>query len=82
MGTVPTHLMDSNRDAKGLGHGAGYQYPHDFPGHFVPQQYLPGEYSGVSFYEPSDQGYEAEVGERLKEWQRIIREAASKAKTG
>jgi putative ATPase len=82
MGTVPTHLMDSNRDAEGFGHGAGYQYPHDFPGHFIPQQYMPGEYSGVSFYEPSDQGYEAEVGERLKEWQRIIREAAGKAKPG
>jgi putative ATPase len=82
MGTVPTHLMDSNRDAKRLGHGVGYQYPHDFPGHFIPQQYMPGEYSGVSFYEPSDQGYEAEVGERLKEWQRIIREAAGKGKPG
>ena len=75
MGSVPTHLMDSNRDAKGLGHGVGYQYPHDFPGHFIPQQYLPGEYAETRFYEPSDQGYEAEVGERLKEWQRIIHEA-------
>jgi putative ATPase len=82
MGTVPTHLMDSNRDAEGFGHGAGYQYPHDHPDHFVPQQYMPGEYSEVSFYEPSDQGYEAEIGERLREWQRIIREAAGKAKPG
>jgi putative ATPase len=76
MGSVPTHLMDANRDAEGFGHGAGYQYPHDYPGHFFPQQYLPDEYTDVRFYEPSDQGYEAEVGERLKKWQRIIHEAA------
>jgi putative ATPase len=82
MGSVPVHLMDANRDAEGFGHGQGYQYPHDFPGHFTPQQYMPDEYNGIRFYEPSDQGYEREVGERLKAWQEIILKAAKAANTG
>lgn len=64
-GPVPIHLMDASRDAKGLGHGQGYQYPHLFPGHFIPQQYLPTNLLGTVFYEPSDQGYEARIAERL-----------------
>ena len=64
-GPVPIHLMDSSRDAKGLGHGQGYQYPHSFPGHFIPQQYLPTNLLGTVFYKPSDQGYEARITERL-----------------
>jgi putative ATPase len=68
VGAVPTHLMDANRDAKGLGHGKGYQYPHEFPGHFIPQQYLPTELLGTYFYKPSDQGYEAQVNETLTRW--------------
>jgi putative ATPase len=70
VGIVPMHLMDNNRDAKGLGHGQGYQYPHEFPGHFVPQQYLPDNTSGKYFYQPSDQGYEAGVSERLEQWRK------------
>jgi putative ATPase len=68
-GPVPTHLMDANRDAVGLGHGKGYQYPHNFPGHFLPQQYLPTALLGTHFYKPSDQGYENQVAERLARWQ-------------
>jgi putative ATPase len=64
-GPVPIHLMDSSRDAKGLGHGQGYQYPHSFAGHFIPQQYLPSNLLGTVFYEPTDQGYEARIAERL-----------------
>ena len=64
-GPVPIHLMDASRDAKGLGHGQGYQYPHSFPGHFIPQQYLPSNLLGTVFYEPSDQGYEARIAERM-----------------
>ncbi|GAP08645.1 MAG TPA: AAA family ATPase [Anaerolinea thermolimosa] len=70
-GAVPTHLMDANRDAKGLGHGKGYQYPHQFPGHFIPQQYLPDGLLGTIFYEPSDQGYEAKIAERLAAWRKL-----------
>lgn len=64
-GPVPGHLMDANRDGPALGHGQGYQYPHNFPGHFIPQQYLPTPLLGKIFYEPSDQGYEAQIAERL-----------------
>ena len=74
MGSVPVHLMDSSRDAVGLGHGQGYKYPHDFPGHFTPQEYLPESMNGVQFYEPSDQGYEAKIAARLANW----REQAAK----
>jgi len=64
VGPVPTHLMDANRDSKGLGHGKGYKYPHNFPGHFVAQRYLPEDVQ-AQFYKPSDQGYEARVNERI-----------------
>jgi putative ATPase len=65
---VPRHLQDANRDAKGLGHGEGYVYPHEAPGHHVGQQYLPTALLGTYFYSPSEQGYEAVVKERLARW--------------
>ena len=67
-GPVPVHLMDSNRDAKGLGHGKGYKYPHSFPGHFTGQQYLPENILGRRFYKPSDQGYEGQMADWLEKW--------------
>ena len=70
MGAVPTHLMDASRDARGLGHGKGYEYPHSFPGHHTGQQYLPTSLLGRVFYKPSDQGYEAEVVERVERWRK------------
>jgi putative ATPase len=65
---VPQHLQDNNRDAQALGHGEGYQYPHDAPDHFLPQQYLPRDLLGTYFYQPSGQGYEQKVEDRLKLW--------------
>jgi len=65
---VPTHLKDANRDKEGLGHGEGYKYPHAYREHYTPQQYLPSEMQGTYFYEPSGQGYEADVAERLEAW--------------
>jgi len=62
---VPNHLKDASRDAQALGHGKGYKYPHDYPGHWVEQQYLPEGVKGKRFYQPSDQGYEREIKERL-----------------
>ncbi len=54
---VPTHLRDSHyRGAKRLGHGAGYIYPHDEPGHHADQDYLPDDLAGRSYYVPSGQG--------------------------
>ena len=67
-GAVPLHLMDSSRDGRALGHGKGYQYPHSFKGHFVVQQYLPDTALGKRFYQPSNQGREAEIAMRLASW--------------
>jgi len=58
---VPSHLMDSNRDKEGFGHGKGYKYPHDFPNHYTSQQYLPDAVRDKIFYRSSEQGYEAQV---------------------
>jgi len=65
---VPQHLQDANRDGRALGHGKGYLYPHEFEDHFTPQNYLPDAIKGMSFYKPSDQGYEAQAAERLARW--------------
>lgn len=65
---VPDHLKDTNRDAQALGHGKGYVYPHNEPGHHTGQQYLPEELLGTYFYLPSQEGYESQVLERLKKW--------------
>ncbi len=80
VGPVPIHLMDASRDGKDLGHGMGYQYPHNFDGHFIPQQYLPTDLLGSVFYEPSDQGYEGKVLQRLTEWRRAQAEGLANLK--
>lgn len=77
---APVHLMDSARDAQGFGHGKGYRYPHSFAGHFVPQQYLPDSLLGKRFYQPSDQGYEAQVAERLARWRQAQSEFLERQK--
>ncbi len=65
---VPNPLKDANRDKEGLGHGKGYKYPHAYREHYTPQQYLPDGMQGTYFYEPSGQGYEQDVAERLSRW--------------
>ncbi len=65
---VPGHLKDPSRDGKALGHGEDYKYPHQYPDHFVRQQYLPDRLQGRRYYDPSDQGYEKEIRERLDRW--------------
>jgi len=63
---VPDALKDASyASAKRLGRGTGYLYPHDFPDHFVPQDYLPAP---RRFYAPTDQGEEKRIAERLKNW--------------
>jgi len=59
---VPVHLRDASRDGEALGHGKGYKYPHDFPNHYVKQEYMP---EPRRFYKPTEQGFEAEIGKRL-----------------
>ena len=69
--TVPSHLQDAHyKGAQKLGHGIGYKYAHNYPHHYVEQQYLPDEIVGEKFYVPSENGHEKEI----KEWMRYIRE--------
>lgn len=71
--TVPVHLKDAHyQGAKNLGHGTGYKYAHDYPNHYVRQQYLPDEIKETRFYEPGDLGQEKVMKEHLKK----IREEA------
>ena len=62
---VPAHLRNASSGmGKALGWGAGYQYPHDFKGHHVREEYLPEELRGHHYYEPSDSGDEREIAAR------------------
>ena len=64
--TVPVHLQDAHyKGAAKLGHGIGYKYAHDYPEHYVKQQYLPNEIKDAVFYEPTEIGYEKQIKERL-----------------
>lgn len=62
---IPNPLKDANRDKQGFGHGAGYLYPHAYRDHWVAQQYLPQSLQGRVFYQPSDQGMEAEIQQQV-----------------
>jgi len=67
-GEVPIHLRDGHyKGAKSLGHGQGYEYPHEQPEGWVDQQYRPAELEGRVYYEPSPHGTEAEVRDRMDE---------------
>ena len=64
---IPTHLQDAHyKGAAKLGHGTGYKYAHDYPNHYVEQQYLPYELNGQEFYRPSGNGYEVKIREHMK----------------
>jgi putative ATPase len=66
-GPPPAHLRDAHyKGASALGHGQGYLYPHDFPGAWVEQQYLPEKLKQVKYYQPTDRGYEAKIRDNLK----------------
>lgn len=66
---VPLHLRNAPTGLmKSLGYGAAYEYPHDLPGGFSSQAYLPGEAAGAAFYEPGPLGYERKIAERLAWW--------------
>ncbi len=69
--TVPAHLQDGHyKGSKSLGRGTGYKYAHDYPKHYVRQQYLPEEIADARFYEPGDNGYE----KKIKAWMEYIRD--------
>ncbi len=64
---VPTHLQDAHyKGAEKLGHGLGYKYAHDYPNHYVDQQYLPDALVGTKFYEPTEMGYEKQIREHFE----------------
>ena len=64
---VPAHLQDRHyKGAEKLGHGLGYKYAHDYPNHYVTQQYLPDGMEGMRFYEPSENGYEKKIREHME----------------
>ena len=66
---VPLHLRNPETSLmRRLGYGKGYKYPHDFPGHFVKEQYMPRRLRQRRYYQPSDQGLEPEIEKRLKAW--------------
>jgi putative ATPase len=73
--SVPKHLQDGNRDAAATGQGKDYDYPHIHEGHFIPQQYLPKRLLGTYFYQPTSEGYEAQVVTRLEMWREAQRKA-------
>ncbi|MGI6174293.1 MAG: replication-associated recombination protein A [Christensenellales bacterium] len=65
---VPVHLRDTSyKGASKLGSGEGYLYPHNFPNHYVKQQYAPLEAKGMPYYEPSEEGFEKEIRKLRKE---------------
>ena len=71
---IPAHLQDAHyKGAAKLGHGTGYKYAHDYPNHYVRQQYLPYELSGREYYQPGGMGYEVKIKAHM---QRIRRDAA------
>lgn len=71
---IPPHLQDAHyKGAAKLGHGTGYKYAHDYPNHYVKQQYLPYELNGKEFYRPTGNGYEVKIREHMK---RLRAEAA------
>lgn len=65
--TVPVHLQDSHyKGAAKMGHGAGYKYAHDYPNHYVEQQYMPSELKDRVFYNPAENGYEQNIRDYFK----------------
>ncbi len=72
---VPVHLREPGHPlvAQRLGHGAGYKYAHDYPGGFVPQQYLPDSVKDRVYYRPAGAGFEMEIRSRLERWWKGIK---------
>ncbi len=74
---VPEHLRDAHYPgAKQMGHGEGYQYAHDFEGHYVAQDYLG---AAKRYYEPTEQGTEKKIKERVEKWRALAAEAQAQA---
>ena len=72
---VPVHLQDSHYGGSAkLGHGIGYRYAHDYPNHYVKQQYLPDGMEGRCFYHPSENGYESKIAKHMRFLREFVQE--------
>lgn len=72
---VPLHLRNApTRLMKDIGYGKNYKYAHDRPGGLVAQEHLPNQLKGTTFYSPTDRGYEAIIGDRLRKWRKILQQ--------
>jgi len=68
---VPLHIRNAPTSLmRNLGYGKGYKYPHDYPEHYVGEEYLPDNLKGRIYYHPSDQGFEREIKKRLENWRK------------
>lgn len=75
---IPAHLRDASYPAaQKLGHGEGYLYPHDYPNHWVAQQYLPDGEWNLPYYEPSSSGLERKIAERLRLLKQLSQQPSS-----
>jgi putative ATPase len=75
---VPLHIRNPVTSLmKDLGYGKDYKYPHDYPDHFVEEEYLPDNLKGRTYYHPSEQGFEREIKKRLEYWRRKKNEKSS-----
>jgi putative ATPase len=76
---VPLHIRNAPTSLmRDLGYGEGYKYPHDYPDHFVEEEYLPENLKGKTYYRPSEQGFEKEIKRRLDFWRRRKGESEKK----
>ena len=68
---VPLHIRNAPTSLmKNLGYGKDYKYPHDYPDHFVEEEYLPENLRGKIYYRPAEEGFEREVKRRLEGWRK------------
>lgn len=75
---IPAHLQDAHyKGAAKLGRGTGYKYAHDYPNHYVVQQYLPYELNGKEFYKPTGNGYEAKIREHMRRIRAEVKESGA-----
>ncbi len=82
-GRVPRHLRDAHYPgSRGLGHGAGYRYPHDDPRGVVAQQYAPDDVAGREYYRPSGHGAERAIADRVAKLRTVVRSANTGTQPG
>jgi putative ATPase len=69
---IPLHLRNAPTELmKKRGNSIGYKYPHDFPGGFVPENYLPSELANTTIYQPTNRGLDAQINERLNSYRKL-----------